>query len=159
MVEHQTVEEPTEHPSVKHEGSDASLGWVLIFAGLMIVSAILIHLALWLLLLRYLRVGPEAKVQVSVPAAREPGHVPPAPRLEGMERYFQPRLGEAPPAKIEEEPGRLERREGTVRIPVELAMEILANKLPSQTPKDGVRMGREPPFGSNSGRIPWRQEP
>ncbi|MEN6497685.1 MAG: hypothetical protein ABFD16_25580, partial [Thermoguttaceae bacterium] len=62
------------------------------------------------------------------------------------------------PAKIEEEPGRLERREGTVRIPIELAMEILANKLPSQTPKDGVRMGREPPFGSNSGRIPWRQE-
>lgn len=100
------------------------------------------------------------KVQVSVPAARQPGPVPPSPRLEGMERYFQPRQGEAPPARIEEEPGRLERREGTVRIPIELAMEILANKLPSRTPKDDARMAREPepPFGSNSGRMTWRQE-
>jgi len=160
MVDRQPVDEPAEHPGVKHEGTDVSLGWIMVFAGALIVSAILIHIALWLVLLQYVRAGPAVKVQVSAPAAREPGPVPPEPRLEGMEPYFQPRLEKTPRRKIEEEPGRLERREGTVRIPVELAMEILADKLPSRPPKTDLRMGwePEPPFGSNSGRMSWKEE-
>jgi hypothetical protein len=114
------------HPEVGHEASDASLAGVAGFAAALTVATLVVLALLWLLL-GFLTTRPTAVPgSPSVLAPRERGHWPPEPRLEGL-----PVPGGAPVPGRPAEYGWVDRNAGIVRVPIDEAMKIVAEKFSS----------------------------
>lgn len=136
-----TPHEPLDrdNPEVAHEHSDVNVRAILGFIGVLIVSAIVIHVGLWLLFEYYER--REAAQDPPRPPMATPGPaVPPAPRLqaftnrpdavEGLE--IDPRVAmeqlEAAETAVLEGYRWVDRPGGIVTIPIERAMELVAER-------------------------------
>ena len=132
-----------EHPSVRHEHSDASFGWVL---GLIIGAAIL-GVIIFFAVLEFLDHTAEAMAVrrgSRFPLAGGPSNMlPPEPRLEQLNRL----AGIAASNAEAREAGKLavlnslgaSSEAGFVHIPIERAMQLLADKLPARAAnRDGA---------------------
>lgn len=123
-----------EHPEVAHESQDVSVRAILGFGVGLIVAAALINVGIWLFF-RFLQERAERRdTAPTTLAARRPVEGPHLP-----ERLFpEPRLERFPFAALEtlrtEEEARLtsygwvDRNRGVVRIPIERAMDLIAER-------------------------------
>ncbi len=150
----ETPNAPTQSPG--YETTDIHVGGILAFAGGLVILALVLHGVLTWMFHSFAAREEQLKQQVSPLAAEEQrGQVPPEPRLEGLES-----LGESPEPARETRHGYawVDRKAGVVRIPIEKAMNILANRLPSRATPEG-QPERGEPGGSSSGRAPPKGSP
>jgi hypothetical protein len=144
------LEEAPVHPEVQYEPSDASMRWVLVFAGsLLLLGAVVFVSLLWLFRFMVAR-DQSVKPPPSVLAVQL-GQLPPEPRLEGLvsfdELYGMPAAQQLAASKY----GWVDQKQSIISIPVEQAME----SIPAATLKSSQPLAPEPPrpSSSNSGRI------
>ncbi len=140
-------EETLVNPEVRYEATDANVRWILVFAAsLVVLSAVVFVFLLWFfrfLLAREPAVAPPP----SMLSGQEQGRLPSAPRLEGLVSYDQ--LYGIPAARgpAASKYGWVDRPRKIVRIPIEEAMRIEAEKAsaasPGKTPPPAVGQ-REP---------------
>ena len=148
-------QETNAHPGPGHESSDVSVRGVLWFAAGLVAFGIAVHLVL-AGLFAVLAGREDARKASTFPLAEEQRQrgqaLPPAPRLEGIERK---RYGAAP------EPGDygwVDEKAGLVRIPIDRALERALSEGRFQSrPGDARWRGRLDglPSDSSSGRKPW----
>jgi hypothetical protein len=151
-----------DNPEVEHEESDVNVRGILIFIGGLGVAVLLVFglmaLGFWYLGVREAGVHP-----VAPPMAVERPDLPPEPRLQSMaeEPWSRPRP-EVDLERFRAMEDRLlngyewvDRPAGTVRIPIERAMELIVDRLPARpAEEDPGEFGRLAPRGPASGRSP-----
>jgi hypothetical protein len=155
-------------PRVMHEESDINLRAVVLSG--VVLGAVVTGFAVMLLGVFHFFFARETNYKRSeLPlAAEERGKLPPEPRLEGFP-LDNPSHSVGPwhPGSTEEqvaseegklrEYGWVDEKAGVVRIPVERAMQLLANKLPARPTADNLHEGDkdlDAPSASSSGRTP-----
>src|SRR5262245_5914996 len=125
-----------DNSDVHHEGSDVNVRGILIFGLGLFVTAAAIHVLVWLLFLYF--AGREATGSaIAYPlAADQQTRVPPEPRLQTNPREDLRLLREQEDAILKSY-GWVDRPAGVVRIPIEEAMRLTAERgLPSRSQKD-----------------------
>jgi hypothetical protein len=162
----ETPDAPAHSPG--YETTDIHVGGILAFAGGLVILAVVLHGVLAWMFDSFAAREARLKQQVSPLAAEERGQLPPEPRLEGLEA-----TPPSPTLTLPQGRGRVrvgegdrgigayawvDRKAGVVRIPIENAMNILANRLPSRPNPEG-QIQRAEPGGSNSGRTPPKGSP
>ena len=130
-----------DNPDVTHERSDVDIRAILRFGVALILTAVVIHLALYWLLEQYENGAPRSAPVVSAPDTEE--QIPPAPRLQ-----IAPRRNLAETRAAEERKlttyGWVDKEKQTVRIPIDRAMELLAQRgLPARKATRESRNGGE----------------
>jgi hypothetical protein len=111
------------HPEAGHEASDASVVGVGGFAAALTVATLIVLAILWWLL-GFLTARPTSVPgPASLLAHQERDHRPPQPRLEGLS---VPERAAGPEAY-----GWVDKSAGIVRVPIDEAMEIVAQKVSS----------------------------
>jgi hypothetical protein len=142
------------HAEARFEPTDASPGWILVFAGSLAALGIIVGVVLWWMLRHQLQRPAAIRPPFSL-LAPQTGLPPQQPRLEGrvtFDRWGQPKVA-AP--RAESQYAWVDRPAGIVRIGPQEAMKILAGKLPSQPSPAGIHAWQEAeelPGSSNSGR-------
>jgi hypothetical protein len=132
-----------EKPTPEAEGTDVNIRGVLIFVGVMLVSALIIHVALYFMELHFKHrelkeKGLRSQDQIRSAVAR------------GVPTFPEPRLQLSPPAdmanfRAKEEAeltsyGWIDKNSGLVRIPIQRAMEIVAKQgLPAGNTNTGEK--------------------
>ncbi len=161
--------EGLEHPAVRYEHSDASFGWVF---GILIAAAVL-GVFIHVVVLKYFLNAREHQARVkesNYPLATDPSALPSRPRLEPVDRMERIERGNVYLRQESKERtlrsyGKVPGEEGYVHIPIDRAMDLLADKLPARSDapsaerarkQNGLVDGGEP----NSGRMfrekaPW----
>jgi hypothetical protein len=151
MREHGDTDDDRPIPGATHETRDISTRVVVIFGISLIVGAIVVHLAIWVLYVFYGSLQAKAypreypMAQVGTPT------LPPAPRLQSQPRE------ELKAMRVEED-RHLRSYEwvnpngGTVHIPIDRAMQLLLQQgLPARS-EPGAGQPAGMPQGSSSGR-------
>jgi hypothetical protein len=127
-----TPHSAAEHPSVRHEPSDANFGWIMVILSIALFVGLIAYLLLWGFLVDYRTYQDSIKKSPYPLAPNQSTALPPQPRLEELER--------ATYSDAENVFRRQEVRETTlneygrtgeknfVRIPIEQAMRSLAGK-------------------------------
>ncbi len=157
MVE---ASQPEDHAAgAAAEPSDVSTGGVLAFAAGLVLLGGVSTLLVWWMFNRYATVRSEVPTWGGPPLAG--AEEPPQPRLEGTETVGALREPDVAAEATAHSYGWVDRPKGIVRIPVERAMDMLADKLParaaSAVPADEDRSQMSSP--SNSGRTLERVKP
>jgi hypothetical protein len=145
---------PAQSPG--YETTDIHVGGILAFAGGLVVLAVVLHAVLTWMFNSFAEREKNLTQQISTLAAEERSQLPPEPRLEGLEKPPSSRLRK-------EDKGKgayswVDRKAGVVRIPIQNAMKILSNRLPSR-PHQEDQPERPEPGGSSSGRVPRKGSP
>jgi hypothetical protein len=102
-----------------HEHSDVNVRAILWFSAGLIVTAIVIHVAVWLLFVGFER-RTAAADPLPAPLAQPPGQLPPSPRLQTRP------VNDLKALRAEEEA--LLHGEGPGRMPIERAMQVLVER-------------------------------
>jgi hypothetical protein len=114
-----------DNPEVSHERSDVSIRGIVVFGVVLLLTAAVIHIALYWLLKYYREQAAPSAPAMSAPDT--PAEITPAPRLQ-----ISPRSDLAEMRAAEEKElttyGWLDEQKQTVRIPIERAMELLAKR-------------------------------
>jgi hypothetical protein len=132
---------PRDNPEVSHERSDVDTRAILGFGVALILTAIVIHLGLYWLLEYYEERSPRTAPAVSAPGVEE--QIPP-PRLQISPRSDLAEMRAAEDRELTTY-GWVDKEKQTVRIPIDRAMELLAERgLPSrkqsgETQNDGKK--------------------
>jgi hypothetical protein len=114
---------PPENHEVGHERSDVNVRAILIFAIGLLIAALVIHLGLyWLLDYYNAREDRRAPAPVALLPSEE---VPTAPRLRVAPRMELAKMRAAETKELQTY-GWIDKKEKTVRIPIERAMELTA---------------------------------
>jgi hypothetical protein len=125
-----------DNPEVSHERSDVNIRAIVVFAIALLVAGGVIHVALYWLLEFYREEAPRPAPVVTAPRTEE--QLPP-PRLQISPRA---ELAEMRAAKERELTtyGWVDKEKQTVRIPIDRAMELLAQRgLPARKPVEEKR--------------------
>lgn len=113
-----------DNPEVLHEASDVSVKGILRFGIVLTITAVVIHVVLYFLLLYYDRRETPAPEALRLPRVEEP---PPDPRLR-----VTPRADLAAMRKAEEHVlqsyGWVDREKNIVRVPIERAMQAIVKR-------------------------------
>jgi hypothetical protein len=112
-----------DNPDVSHERSDVDIRAIVVFAVALLVAAIVIHVALYWLLEFYRGETPPPEQVVTAPRAEQ---IPP-PRLQISPRAEMAEMRAAQEKELTTY-GWLDEQKKTVRIPIERAMELLAER-------------------------------
>lgn len=126
--------EHIENPDARHEHKDINFRGLAKFAIAFIVAGIVIHVLLWFVF-AYFR-GPEAAraPEPSLAVEVEGRRLPPEPRLQTTPVQDLARVRAAEEEMLEGY-GWVDRETGTVRIPIERAMDLVAKEgLPVRAP-------------------------
>ncbi len=154
MVENSDAAQRPNSSDGKDETSEISIRGILLFAGGVLVSAVLINFVL-LWIFSIFTVHEERNQQPSAPwSASVRNRLPPEPRLEGLTPLAPPPYEGMSPDEMLRTYGWIDREAGVVRIPIERAMELVVDQLPARSP-DARGDKEEPvptPSRSNSGR-------
>ena len=134
---------PPEHPEVRYEKSDAWLGGVIAFGIMLVLLGLLVQAsAAWLF--DDLKASDARKYQASPSlAAQERRHLPsdldkiPPPRLQSSEPLDLRKLRETEEALLHSY-GWVDRKQGIVRIPIDEALNLLAD--PQTAASKGIRI-------------------
>jgi hypothetical protein len=150
-----------QHPEVRYEHSDASFGKVTIVIGAITCLGVIIFAVVWLVFAR-LWVRQDAMKKSPYPLAAEPSEALPAgPRLEQIDRLAGIKtpniyVRESERLKVRDSYGPAE-EEDFVRIPIERARQMLADKLPARKEPPAQQRKRAEGLlnsgASNSGRM------
>lgn len=114
-------------PEVHHETSDVNIRGILLFGAGLIVVALIVHLAIWVLF-RYFDSREASKVPAEYPLAVTQGQrLPPEPRLQINPRQDlrDMRTGEDTALGSY---GWVDKNAGVVRIPIQEAMKIVVQR-------------------------------
>jgi hypothetical protein len=115
--------ERVDNPEVHHEESDVDIRGVLLFAVVLVVVAIVIHVAVWGLF-RFFDARETRRQVVEYPLAlQEENRLPPEPRLQTNPREDLQKL-RAAERQVLTTYGWVDRNAGVVRIPIEEAMRL-----------------------------------
>ena len=125
-----------ETAEVHQEESDVDIRGILLFGAALVVAAVVIHLAIWILF-KYFDAREAQRVVPMYPlAAKQENRVPPGPRLQTNPREDMREL-RAREEEILTSYGWVDRNAGIVRIPIDEAMKLTVQRgLPArQEPK------------------------
>jgi hypothetical protein len=124
-----------DNPDVTHEETDVNVRAILAFAGALVVSAVVIHLLVWLLF-AFFAAREATRVEPQYPlAAGQIERQPPEPRLQTNPREDLRELHDSEDAILGGY-GWVDRNAGVVRIPIEEAMKIVVERgLPARQGK------------------------
>jgi hypothetical protein len=142
----------TENPEVHHEQTDVNLRAVAGFGVVLVVGAIVIHVVIWLLF-EVLAARRAAADPPLPPLALPAGRLPPEPRLQ-----ITPMTDMEMLRRIEEQRLQgydwMDREAGTVRIPIDRAVDLLLERgLPARPAEEAPALPEGWRFGgSSSGR-------
>jgi hypothetical protein len=122
-----------QNPDVSHERSDVSIAAILIFAVALLVSAVIIHLLIWWLLGHFAARAARSGRPLPAMTAHTTGEpVPPEPRLQVSPAQELQEMRAAEDAILNTY-GWADQQAGVVRIPIDRALQILAQRgLPLQ---------------------------
>ena len=127
--EQQTTEAHVPHAPKGHEQSDVALRPLVIIAALLVLVAIVTHVGLWLAMVYFER--DERRDESPASPVLDAGAVPPEPRLQPTVRYH-PTLPAQDMRTLNEQtrailstPGWVDRERGIVRIPIDVAMQLV----------------------------------
>jgi hypothetical protein len=154
---HESEDRTPPNVELGHEVRDISTRVVAVFGVALLVGAIVVHVAIWLLYLYFGSVAARASTR-EFPLAQvgAPAH-PPAPRLQTRPREELNRM-RAEEERILNTYGWVDANGGVVRIPIEQAMRMtLEQGLPVRPGAAAEPFGRAP-GRSNSGRAPTQPE-
>jgi|WetSurMetagenome_2_1015567.scaffolds.fasta_scaffold305388_2 hypothetical protein len=151
MREHADTHDDLHTPGARHETRDISTRVVVVFGVSLVVGAILVHFAVWLLYVLYGNMQSKAYPRQYPLAQVGPPPLPPAPRLQTQPREDLKNM------RAEEERylgtyGWADSARGAVHIPIDRAMELLLQQgLPARAQ---APVGTSPgmPQSSSSGR-------
>jgi len=116
-----------EHPAAHHEQSDVNLAGILLFAGGLIVTALLIHLLVWGLF-RFFDAREAHQKPAEFPLAiQQENRLPPEPRLQTNPRQDLQDF-RAHEDAILTTYGWVDRNAGVVRIPISEAMKLTVER-------------------------------
>jgi hypothetical protein len=123
-----------EHPDVAHETHDVSVRAILGFGIGLLVAAVVIHVGIWLLF-RFLQGRAERRdvppttlaARRPVEAQRQPEKIFPEPRLERFPFVTRDRLRKEEETRLHGYAW-VDRDGGVARIPIERAMELIAER-------------------------------
>jgi cytochrome c2 len=134
------------NPEVSHEHTDVSVRGILLFGAGLIILAVVTHLLLWWVF-DYFSVRDQKQTQPRVPSiARPQKELPPEPRLQ-VSPAKDMREMRASEDAILHSYGWVDQKTNTVRIPIEQAMKLIAEKgLPVRS-RDGVKSEDTPAQG------------
>lgn len=116
---------PQDNPEVRHEHRDINVRVIVGFGLALVIAAIVVHLGLYWLLWRFERIAAErapeiSPIEVTPPMPPEPGlRVSPPADLAAMR---------AAEEKVLETYGWVDKERKIVRIPIDRAMELLAER-------------------------------
>jgi hypothetical protein len=135
MDDHRTSAEPA-----GHEGHDVSIRAIVRFGVGLTIAAVIIHVGIWLLFRFFERYAEKRDVAPSALSARRPVEAPrnpdklfPEPRLERFPFATRESLRRQEDALLSGY-GWVDRGTGAVRIPIDRAMDLIAERgLPPQT--------------------------
>jgi hypothetical protein len=130
---------PPVHADVTYEERDTSASGVVLFGVTLLVAAVVIHVAVWLLF-RHWNAEELKADKRPYPFAYKPAELPSAPQLEGLVQN-RPGLEQMQAQTPEDAYGWLDRQKRIVRVPVRRAEELLAGKLPHEDLSAGGREG------------------
>ena len=120
-----------DNPEVLHESSDVSVKGILRFGGILAITAVVIHVALYGLLVYYDR--REISPTTAPPRAEEP---PPEPRLRVTPRADLTAMRSAE-ERVLQSYGWVDREKKIARVPIERAMEAIVERgLPARKQVD-----------------------
>jgi hypothetical protein len=150
-----------EHPSVHYEKTDASFPWIIGLGGGVILFAVIAHLVVWLFFVDYGEHQSAVKRSPYPLASAPSSGLPAEPRLEQIDRLAgvdRPDAAVRQPAREETLAGYGPTSEpGYVHIPIDRAIERLADRLPVRAEaRSGVAArdhGLLDAGASNSGRL------
>ncbi len=147
---HETDEAP---PDVTkgHETRDISTRVVVIFAVSLLVGAVIVHVAIWLVYVQFVRAAARAYPREYPLARVGAAQLPPEPRLQTQPREELQRM-RAEEDRVLDSYGWVDAQRGIVRIPIARAMAMSVEQgLPARTggPPSAPASG---PDRSNSGR-------
>jgi hypothetical protein len=120
------------NPDVHHEESDVNIRGIFGFAAALIVVAVIVHVAMWLLL-RFFDVRADRQDRIDYPlAVEQERRLPPEPRLQTNPRQDLQNL-RAGENDILTSYGWVDRNAGVVRIPIDEAIKLtLQRGLPAR---------------------------
>ena len=115
------------NPEVHHETTDVDIRGILIFGAGLIVSAIVISIAVWVLF-RYFEARETRRVAPEYPlAATQESRMPPEPRLQTNPREDLEQL-RTQENQILNSYGWVDKNSGVARIPIEEAMKLVVQR-------------------------------
>lgn len=115
------------NPDVHHEESDVNIRGVFGFAAALIVVAVIVHVAMWLLL-RFFDVRADRQDRIDYPlAVEQERRLPPEPRLQTNPREDLQNL-RANENEILTSYGWVDRNAGVVRIPIDEAIKLMLQR-------------------------------
>lgn len=114
-------------PAARHEPSDISVRTVVVFVAALVVAAVVIHAGLWLLFEYF--VAREGRGDEPLPpmVVTSPERQPPEPRLQTSPPADMRAMEQAEQEMLTSY-GWIDRERGIVRIPIERAMAIIAER-------------------------------
>lgn len=151
MREHAAIDDDPPAPGARHETRDISTRVVIVFGVSLVVGAVLVHLAIWLLYVLYGNMQTRAYPRQYPMAQVGPPPLPPAPRLQTQPREELKNM-RAEEDRYLNSYGWADPARGAVHLPIERAMEVLLQQgLPARAQAPA---GSSPgmPVGSSSGR-------
>jgi hypothetical protein len=115
-----TTDQPTDNPQVEHEESDVDVAAILKAGLALLLSAVVIHLVVWGVLL-FLDARQPTATDFPVAAGEE--RRPPAPRLQVAPRSEMQQIREQQQRTLSSY-GWIDRERGLVRIPIDVAKRL-----------------------------------
>jgi hypothetical protein len=151
MRDHAATHDDPPAPAAGHETRDISTRVVVVFAVSLVVGAVLVYVAVWLLYVLYGNMQARAYPRQYPMAQVGPPPLPPAPRLQTKPREELKKM------RAEEERylnsyGWTDPARGTVHLPIERAMELLLQQGLPARPEAPAGSSPGMPAGSSSGR-------
>jgi hypothetical protein len=154
-----------QNPEVAHEHSDVNVRGVFAFGFGLLVLAVIIHVLMWGVFDYFAARAARSDRPLSPLAASQRGGVPPEPRLQVSPTQDMRAMWAGEDAVLNSY-GWIDRRAGVVRIPIEQAMRLLAERgLPARAAEGGQQEGAQgdrvpgsggvepgPPEGASLGR-------
>lgn len=120
---HEEARSHVDNPAVDHESTDVNVRAIFSFGAALFVTAVLVHVVIWLLFLRFERREAQP-VQPAYPLSMTQGaRVPPEPRLQIAPREDLHFLREQEDLILNSY-GWVDRNAGVVRIPISEAMRL-----------------------------------
>ena len=114
------------HPSVGHEESDVNVGGIFIFAVGLLVTAVIVHLLVWMMFAYF--AGRETRRAIrQFPLASQQQPMPPSPRLQVNPREDLRELRAGEDAVLNNY-GWVDKDNGIARIPIAEAMKLTVQR-------------------------------
>lgn len=156
------MHETTSPSGPGHETRDISFRAVYRLTGLIIVSAVFIHLGIWWLFRDLQHRQKSGRPEANPLAMENRGRLPPPPQLEGLQQMNRSFEERPPETSRPDNYGWVDRKAEIVRVPIDRAMDLIVEQ--KLIPSSGSQSYGQNPYGglpspANSGRGAPKEKP